>query len=55
MYNVNRKRIYINVCCVYVSFSFGEVFGEKTQPTKEEFDDYYAVTRYNDGHLVMHE
>ena len=43
------------VCFVLGFFSFGEVFGEKTQPTAEEFDDYYAVTRYNDGHLVMHE
>lgn len=32
--------------------SLGEVFGDKTQPTIEEFDDYYAAIRNNDGHLV---
>ncbi|XP_072027064.1 mesoderm-specific transcript protein-like [Amphiura filiformis] len=34
---------------------FGEVFGEKTQPTPEEFDDYYSVIGYNDGHLVTND
>lgn len=32
----------------------GEVFGPHTNPTEEEFDDQWALIRYNDGNLVQH-
>ncbi|XP_071816151.1 mesoderm-specific transcript homolog protein-like [Apostichopus japonicus] len=39
-----------------ISFSkgLGETFGPQTQPSAEEFEDYWALLRYNDGNLVQH-
>ncbi|XP_033647856.1 mesoderm-specific transcript protein-like isoform X2 [Asterias rubens] len=35
--------------------SFGEVFGKRTQPTDDEFQDHWALIRWNDGDLIIDE
>ncbi|XP_038074007.1 mesoderm-specific transcript protein-like isoform X1 [Patiria miniata] len=35
--------------------AFGEVFGERTQPTMDEFEDHWALMRWNDGNLIAHD
>lgn len=34
--------------------SLGSVFGEKTQPTREEFDDFMYLFQYNGGRNISH-
>ena len=34
---------------------FGEVFGKRTQPTDDEFQDHWALIRWNDGDLIIDE
>ncbi len=35
--------------------AFGEVFGERTQPTDDEFQEHWALIRWNDGDLITDE
>ena len=34
--------------------SFGEVFGPESQPSEEEFEDFWYGMTYNNGNAVMH-
>lgn len=40
----------------YYSFrrSLGEVFGPNTQPTEEQFKDFWNLVMFNGGHLISH-
>ncbi|XP_064633575.1 mesoderm-specific transcript protein-like [Lineus longissimus] len=40
----------------YFAFKFGfsEIFGPNTRPSEEEYSDFWATIRFNDGNLVMH-
>ncbi len=38
----------------FVFQSFGEVFGPDTQPTEEEFQDFYAQLLFNQGNRASH-
>ncbi|XP_022099302.1 mesoderm-specific transcript protein-like isoform X2 [Acanthaster planci] len=35
--------------------AFGEVFGERTQPTSDEFEDHWVLIRWNDGNLITYD